>query len=87
MADKQNSQSLTYEQLGEEANKLDVQGLQEHTHSLLADKAIDIPKVCEYYHKFRPFLELILKLGWIIPKAIVTGIKAFMSVMDQLCPS
>ena len=44
-----------------------------------------IQKICEIYHKVRPFLAAILVIPF-IPKKIKDAIKMFMDMMDKLCP-
>ena len=44
-----------------------------------------IEKICELYHKVKPFLEIIIKIP-IIPKKIRDAVKVFMDMMDKLCP-
>ena len=44
-----------------------------------------IQKICDIYHKIKPFLEIIIKIPF-IPQKIRDAIKVFMDLMDKLCP-
>ena len=53
--------------------------------SAKANPAAAIPNVCGAYHVVKPILQLLANLP-LIPKKWKDAIKAFMSVLDAICP-
>jgi len=81
--------NLTFEEVDKHIQNADLSAFQPGgKHHLSAGAAANpaaaIPNVCGAYQVIRPILALVLNLP--IPKKWKDAIKAFMGVMDTICP-
>jgi hypothetical protein len=80
--------NLTFEEVDKHIQSADLSAFQaggKHHLAAGAAPAAAIPNVCAAYHVIKPILTLIANLP-IIPKKWKDAIKAFMGVLDALCP-
>lgn len=76
---------MTLEQLNEHADKLEAEGMAvDLTEAKTADEILG--KICEIYHKVRPFLERVSNL-FFLPRKWRRAIETFIGVLDGLCPT
>ncbi|MDQ2975678.1 MAG: hypothetical protein M3R69_09750 [Acidobacteriota bacterium] len=90
MAD--NNKALTLEELEAHIDKYDVKSFQPGGKNAPAaagaaagGTAAAIPNVCPAYKMVKPILQAVLLIPF-LSKKIKDAIKAFMSVMDAICP-
>ena len=79
---------MTFSQLNEHAEKLELEGMAEAFITAEGAKASPeeiLSKVCGIYQKVRPFLEVVASL-FFIPKKWRDAIRTFMGILDGLCP-
>ena len=79
---------MTFHQLNEHAEKLELEGMAEAfiiPEGAKAGPEEILQKICGIYQKVRPFLEVVASL-FFIPKKWRDAIKTFMSILDGLCP-
>jgi len=82
--------TLTFEEVDKHIQNADLSSLQPGgkfhlSASTAANPAAAIPNICGAYQVIKPILALVANLP-IIPKKWKDAIKAFMGVMDTLCP-
>jgi hypothetical protein len=78
--------SMTFEQIDAGINKLDLVAHQSNVAKLTAgNSAMALPQLCPIYKAVRPILVILSNLP-IIPQKWRDAIKAFISVLDVLCP-
>ena len=79
----------TYEELEKHLEKFDLAAFQpggsKHPGAA-ATTAAAIPNVCDAYKMVKPILQAVLAFP-LIPKKIKDAIKAFMAVLDAICPA
>ena len=82
--------NLTFEEVDKHIQQADLSAFQpggKHhlSAAAAANPAAVLPNVCGAYQVIRPILALVANLP-IIPKKWKDAIKAFMQVMDTICP-
>lgn len=81
--------TMSYEEVDKHMQAVEVEALESRTIAVLTDASRTtevrqvLSEVCELYHTIRPFLEFILPF---IPGRWREVLKAFMRVLDTLCP-
>lgn len=88
---------LNYEQLGEEAAKLNPQELDQAAAAIsgaggsstggggAAAAPVNVAQICTLYRAVKRYLDLIVRIPF-IPSSIITAIRTFTRAMNLLCP-
>lgn len=75
----------TFEEVDKHIQSADLSAFQTTSAAAGSGAAAALPNVCQAYGVIRPVLVLVANLP-IIPKKWKDAIKAFMGVLDSLCP-
>jgi len=78
----------TYEEIEKHLDSIDLAAFQpggKHHPGAAAGTAAALPNVCPAYKMVRPILLAVVAFP-LIPKKIKDAVKAFMSVLDMICP-
>ena len=85
MSDK----AMTFEEIEKHLDSFNLADFQSggkhHPGAAAGAKGLTIPNICPAYKMVKPILSAVLAFP-LIPKKIKDAIKAFMSVLDAICP-